>query len=241
MAAPPTTPQKLAAEFLGTAFLVFVGAGSAAATGVIAAGTKVPFSMAQLGMISFAFMLVIVGAVYAIGHISGGHINPAVTLSLAVSGKFPWREVPGYMIAQLAGAIAGAASIYLTLGRLATVAAGGGVTAYTPATMGFGRGMVIEAIGTFMLVFVIFGVIDHRAVPGWAPMGAVFMLKAFGGTVLWSQLPAYLIGEFVGGALGGLAWVAIGRVREDAAMTSLAPGEPAPSTANPEKVSGATS
>src|SRR5467141_1760196 len=175
MAAPPTTTQKLLAEGLGTAFLVFVGAGSAAATGVIAAGTKVAFSMAQLGMISFAFMLVIVGAVYAIGHISGGHINPAVTLSLAVSGKFPWREVPGYMIAQLAGAIAGAASIYLTLGRLATVAAGGGVTAYNPATMGFGRGLAIEAIGTFMLVFVIFGVIDHRAVPGWAPMaiGAV--------------------------------------------------------------------
>ena len=175
MAAPPTTPQKLAAEFLGTAFLVFVGAGSAAATGVIAAGTKVPFSMAQLGMISFAFMLVIVGAVYAIGHISGGHINPAVTLALAVSGKFPWREVPGYMTAQLAGAIAGAAAIYLTLGQAATVAAGGGVTAYNPATMGFGRGLVIEAIGTFMLVFVIFGVIDHRAVPGWAPMaiGAV--------------------------------------------------------------------
>src|SRR2546430_15992169 len=98
--------------------------------------------------------------------------------------------------------------------------------------------MVIEAIGTFMLVFVIFGVIDHRAVPGWAPMaigavvfaliinlrpatgaainparylGAVFMLKAFGGTVLWSQLPAYPIGEFVGGALGGLAAVGIGR------------------------------
>ena len=268
MAAPPTTTQKLLAEALGTAFLVFVGAGSAAATGVIAAGTKVPFSMAQLGIISFAFMLVIVGAVYAIGHISGGHINPAVTVSFAVSGKFPWRDVPGYIAAQVAGAVAGAAAIYLTLGRLATVAAGGGVTAYNPATMGFGRGLVIEAIGTFILVFVIFGVIDHRAVPGWAPMaigavvfaviiilgpatgaainparylGAVFMLKAFGGTVLWSQLPAYLIGEFVGRALGGLAWVAIGRVREDAAMTSLAPGDPAPSTANSEKVSGATS
>src|ERR1700731_2009308 len=117
MTAPPTIPQKLGAEFLGTAFLVYVGAGSAAATGVIAAGTKVAFSMAQLGVISFAFMLVIVGAVYAIGHISGGHINPAVTISLAVSGKFPWREVPGYMIAQLAGAIAGAGSIYLMLGR----------------------------------------------------------------------------------------------------------------------------
>src|SRR5690349_2333626 len=144
MAAPPTTTQKLLAEALGTAFLVFVGAGRAAATGVIAAGTKVPFSMAQLGMISFAFMLVIVGAVYAIGHISGGHINPAVTLALAVSGKFPWREVPGYVTAQLAGATAGAAAIFLTLGRAATVAAGGGVTKYNAASMGFGRASLIE-------------------------------------------------------------------------------------------------
>jgi glycerol uptake facilitator protein len=259
MAAPPSTPQKLIAEAIGTAFLVYVGAGSAAATGVISAGTKVPFSMAQLGIISFAFMLVIVGAVYAIGHISGGHINPAVTLSLAVSGKFSWREVPGYWAAQLAGAVAGAAAIYLTLGRLATVASGGGVTAYNPATMGFGRGLLIEAIGTFMLVFVIFGVIDHRAVPGWAPMaigaivfaiiiilgpatgaainparylGAVFMLKAFGGKVLWAQLPAYVIGDLLGGVLGGLAWVGIGRVRKDAAMSSLAPSE----SPNTEKV-----
>src|ERR1700744_5975553 len=107
MAAPPTTPQKLGAELLGTAFLVYVGAGSPAATGVIAASTKAAFSMAQLGVSSFAFMLVIVGAVYAIGHISGGHINPAVTISLAVSGKFAWREVPGYIAAQVAGAIAG--------------------------------------------------------------------------------------------------------------------------------------
>jgi phosphoenolpyruvate---glycerone phosphotransferase subunit DhaK len=175
MAAPPSTIQKLSAEFLGTAFLVYIGAGSVAATGVIAAGTKVPFSMTQLGMISFAFMLVIVGAVYAIGHISGGHINPAVTVSLAVTGKFPWRDVPGYIAAQVVGAIAGAAAIFLTLGRAATVAAGGGVTSYNTASMGFGRATLIEAIGTFMLVFVIFGVIDHRAVPGWAPMaiGAV--------------------------------------------------------------------
>src|SRR5579859_2399690 len=145
-AAPPTTPQKLFAELIGTACLVYVGAGSAAATGVIAAGTKVPFSMAQLGMISFAFMLVIVGVVYAIGHISGGHINPAVTLALAVSGKFPWREVPGYMIAQLVGAIIGAIGIFVTLGKSAAVAAGGGVTAYNSATMGFGRATLIEAI-----------------------------------------------------------------------------------------------
>jgi glycerol uptake facilitator protein len=143
------------------------------------------------------------------------------------------------------------------------VAAGGGVTKYNAASMGFGRASLIEAIGTFMLVFVIFGVIDHRAVPGWAPtaigsvvfaiiiilgpatgaainparyLGTVFMQAGFGGTVSWAQVPAYLIGEFVGGVLGALAWVGIGRVRADAAMTSLAPADPAP-----EKVSGATS
>src|SRR6201987_1683756 len=268
MAAPPTTTQKLLAEALGTAFLVFVGAGSAAGTGVIAAGTKVPFSMAQLGMISFAFMLVIVGAVYAIGHISGGHINPAVTLALAVSGKFGWREVPGYIAAQLVGATVGAAAIFLTLGRAATVAAGGGVTSYNSASMGFGRASLIEAIGTFMLVFVIFGVIDHRAVPGWAPMaigavvfaiiiivgpatgaainparylGTFFMQDAFGGTVSWAQVPAYLIGEFVGGVVGALAYVGIARVRSDAALTSLAPDVQGDSDRAEQPVSGATS
>jgi glycerol uptake facilitator protein len=250
--APPTTPQKLLAELIGTACLVYVGAGSAAATGVIAASTKVPFSMAQLGMISFAFMLVIVGVVYAIGHISGGHINPAVTLSLAVSGKFPWREVPGYMIAQLVGAVIGALGIFVTLGKSAAVAAGGGVTAYNSATTGFGRGLLIEAIGTAILVFVIFGVIDHRAVPGWAPMaigsvvfaviiivgpatgaainparyfGTFLMQDTFGGSVLWGQVPAYLIGEFVGGVLGGLAYLGLARSRAQAELTGLAPAE----------------
>src|SRR5260370_21907868 len=101
-------------------------------------------------------MLVLVGALYAMGHISGGHINPAVTLSLAVSGKFPWREVPGYMIAQLAGAIAVPASIYLTLARLATVAPGGGGTPYNPATMGFGRGLAIQHTCTSKPIFLIF-------------------------------------------------------------------------------------
>ena len=250
MATAPTTPQKLLAELVGTACLVFVGAGSAAATGVLAASSKAPFSLADLGMISFAFMLVIVGVVYAIGHISGGHINPAVTLSLAVSGKFPWRQVPGYMAAQLVGAIIGAAAIFVTLGKTAAVAAGGGVTHYDPATMGFGRALLVEAIGTAILVFVIFGVIDHRAVPGWAPMaigsivfaiiiivgpatgaainparylGAVLVFGAFGGHPVWSQIPAYLIGELGGGVLGGLAYVGMSRVRQDAALTSLAP------------------
>ena len=252
MAATPTTPQKLLAEVIGTACLVYIGAGSAAATGVIAAGTKVPFSMAQLGMISFAFMFVIVGIVYAIGHISGGHINPAVTVSLAACGKFPWREVPGYVIAQVAGAMIGALGYFVTLGKSATVAAGGGVTAYNSSSMGFGRAGLIEAIGTAILVFTIFGVIDHRAVPGWAPMaigasvfaiiivlgpatgaainparylGAMTMQSAFGGTVSWSQAPAYIIGELAGGLLGALAYMGLSSTRRQAALTSLAPAD----------------
>src|SRR5580704_10560676 len=250
MAAVPTTPQKLLAELVGTACLVYVGAGSAAATGVIAASSKAPFSLADLGMISFAFMFVIVGVVYAIGHISGGHINPAVTLSLAVGGKFPWREVPGYVAAQVVGALIGALGYFVTLGKGAAVAAGGGVTSYNPATMGFGRGTLIEAIGTAILVFVIFGVIDHRAVPGWAPMaigsavfaiiiilgpatgaainparyvGAFFVQGAFGGHLTWSEVPAYLIGELGGGVLGGLAYLGMSKVRQDAKLTSLSP------------------
>ncbi|ETK36651.1 MIP/aquaporin family protein [Microbispora sp. ATCC PTA-5024] len=245
---PPSTLQKLLAELVGTAFLVYVGAGSAAATGVIAAGTRVPFSMAQLGVISFAFMLVIVGTVYAIGHISGAHINPAVTVALAATGRFPWREVPGYVLAQVAGAVAGALGIFVTLGADAARAAGGGVTAYA-AQVGFARGTLIEGIGTFMLVFVIFGVLDRRAVPGWAPMaigsivfaiiiivgpatgaainparyaGPFLVDAAFGGGVAWEQFPAYLIGELAGGLLGAAAYAALAATRTKAQVKSTA-------------------
>src|SRR5581483_10255140 len=183
----------------------------------------------------------------------------------------PWREVPGYIAAQLSGACAGAAAIFLTLGKVAAVTAGGGVTHYDAATIGFGRAGLIEAIGTFMLVFVIYGVIDSRAVPGWAPMaigsvvfaiiiilgpatgaainparylGAVFMQSGFGGTVSWAQVPAYVIGELVGGVLGGLAYTAVGRIRTVAAQTSAAAQTPVVSqtpAADTTNLSGATS
>ena len=112
-----TLSKKLAAEFVGTAALVICGPGTAAATFMIAKSSGVAFSMAQLGIISFAFMMVIIAMVYAIGHISGCHINPAVTLALAAAKKTPWSDVPGYLVAQFLGGIAGAFAIWGILGQ----------------------------------------------------------------------------------------------------------------------------
>ena len=128
-----STAQRWLAEALGTGFLVFIGAGSIPATLILGNAGKVPFSMADLGMISFAFMLVIVGMVYAVGHISGCHINPAVTVALAATGKFAWKDVPGYVAAQVVGATAGALAIVGTLGKTASDL-GLGMTTYGDST-----------------------------------------------------------------------------------------------------------
>src|ERR1700761_9198128 len=113
----PSIIQKLGAEALGTAFLVFIGVGSVPATLIV--NGDAPFTMADLGMISLAFGTIVVATVYALGHIGGNHINPAVTVGLAASGKFPWSQVPAYIGAQVAGAVVGAAAILGVLGHKA--------------------------------------------------------------------------------------------------------------------------
>ena len=107
--------QRLGAEALGTAFLVFIGVGSVPATLIV--NGDAPFTMADLGMISLAFGTIVVATVYALGHIGGNHINPAVTVGLAATGKFPWSQVPAYIAAQVVGAIVGAAAIIGVLGH----------------------------------------------------------------------------------------------------------------------------
>src|SRR2546421_235962 len=123
--------RKLAVEFLGTAALVFCGPGTAAATFMVGRSTGVPFSMAQLGVIALAFMTVIVAMIYTIGHISGCHINPAVTVALVAARKARWSELPGYLAAQFAGAIAGGFAIWSILEQPG-VDAGLGVLSYLP-------------------------------------------------------------------------------------------------------------
>jgi glycerol uptake facilitator protein len=235
--------QKLAAETIGTAFLVFVGVGSVPATLII--NGSAPFTMADLGMISLAFGTIVVATVYALGHVSGNHINPAVTLGLAVTGKFPWSRVPAYMAAQVVGAVIGATAIIGVLGTKASDV-GLGVATYGP-TVGVGRAFAAEFIGTFILVFTIFGVIHRRASPGFAgvaiglvvfaaiipvapatgasinparTVGPMLVQQIAGGTVKWEQLPVYLLAELLAGALAALAYTAITPDPEDTAAPS---------------------
>ena len=235
-----TRLQKLAAEVLGTALLVFIGVGSVPATLIV--NGDAPFTMADLGVISLAFGTIVVATVYALGHVSGNHINPAVTLGLAVTGKFPWKEVPGYLIAQVAGATLGAFAIVGVLGSQAHEV-GLGVASFN-AGLGVGsvQGFVAEFVGTFILVFVIFGVIHRKAPVGWAGLaiglvvfaaiipvapataaainparviGPMLVLQAFGGAVHWMQLPVYVAAELSAGVMAAAAYTVIARTMLD--------------------------
>src|SRR5215210_3463310 len=104
--------QRAFAETLGTALLVLVGPGSVVATLVLAGDSTPAITGADLLGISFAFGLIITALVYALGKVSGCHINPAVTFALAATKRFPWRELPTYWAAQVAGAVLGAFGIW---------------------------------------------------------------------------------------------------------------------------------
>src|ERR1051326_1532354 len=106
MTSSPTLPQKLTAEVIGTAILVFIGAGSVPLTALLTGNN--PFGSAELSTISFAFAFAIFAAVYSVGHISGCHINPAVPLALAPTRKCAGSTAAAYIGAQLVGAVVGA-------------------------------------------------------------------------------------------------------------------------------------
>src|SRR5436190_8930389 len=122
-------PQRALAEVLGTALLVLVGPGSVVATLILAGDSKPAITGADLLGISFAFGLVIAALVYALGKVSGCHINPAVTCALAFTKRFPWREVPGYVGAQVVGAVIGALAIWAVFAHTA-IDLGMGMTSF---------------------------------------------------------------------------------------------------------------
>ena len=158
---------KLTAEFLGTFWLVLGGCGSA----VLAAA----FPQVGIGLlgVSLAFGLTVLSGAYALGPISGGHFNPAVSVGLWAGGRFPGSQLASYIIVQVLGAVLGAAVLYLIAsGKADFTLAGGfasnGYGAHSPGGYSLLAGLVTEVVMTFMFLIVILGSTHTRAPVGFA-------------------------------------------------------------------------
>lgn len=172
-----TMRNKLIAEFFGTFWLVFGGCGSAVLAALFLGGDPTPV---QLGIgfvgVSLAFGLTVLTMAYAIGHISGCHLNPAVTLGLVVGGRHPKSEFIPYVVAQVLGGIAGAAVLYLIAsGKPGFISAESGLAAngyaeHSPGGYSLVSALVAEVVLTFFFLFIILGATDARAPQGFAPI-----------------------------------------------------------------------
>ena len=155
--------KKLAAEFFGTFWLVFGGCGAAVLSAAFA-----DVGIGLLG-VSLAFGL------YTVGHISGGHFNPAVSVGLAAAGRFSWSALPGYVAAQVAGAIVAAVVLYLIASGKADFTGAGGFASngygeLSPGKYGLGAALVTEVVLTAMFLIVILGSTGKKAPAGFAPI-----------------------------------------------------------------------
>ncbi|WP_421994620.1 aquaporin Z [Reyranella sp.] len=228
------TANRLYAEFLGTAWLVLGGCGSA----VLAA------AFPQLGIgfagVALAFGLTVVTMAYAVAPVSGAHFNPAITVGLACARRFPWRDVVPYVVVQVVGGIVGAAILYVVatgragaeIGSFAT----NGYGEHSPGKYGLLAAVVCEVVMTFFFVTVILGVTDKRAMAfvGAAPLAIGLTLTLihlisipvtntsvnparstapalFVGGAALQQLWLFWLAPLVGGAIAGLAYGALGR------------------------------
>ena len=192
---PPSWFAKLFAEMIGTYALIFVGCGA------IAVNHNADGILGHLGICA-AFGLIVMVMIYATGHISGAHFNPAVTLAFAFIGRFPWKEVPIYIVGQCGAAILAALSLWFCLNGpeiLGTTTPGG-------TTM---QSFALEGILTFFLMFVITAVAtDSRAVgsqAGFAIGGTVAVCALMGGPISGASMnpartlgPALIAGEWTG-------------------------------------------
>jgi aquaporin Z len=171
-----TLKNKTLAEFFGTFWLVFGGCGSAVLAAMFLTSSESPV---QLGIgfvgVSLAFGLTVMTMAYAIGHISGCHLNPAVTVGLVVAGRHPKSEAIPYIIAQVLGGLAGAGVLYLIAsGKSGFDAAGGfasnGFGDLSPGKYSMVAALVAEIVLTFFFLLIILGATDKRALQGFAPI-----------------------------------------------------------------------
>jgi aquaporin Z len=220
--------RRLVAEFIGTAWLVLGGCGSA----VLAAG----FPGLGIGFagVALAFGLTVLTMAYAIGHVSGCHLNPAVSVGLWAGGRFEAKDLPGYVIAQILGGIAGAAILYVIASgapgfSLAAGFASNGYAEHSPGGYGLAAAFIAEVVLTFIFLFVIMGVTHGAAPRGFAPLAIGLCLTLihlisipvtntsvnparstgpalFVGGWAIGQLWLFWLAPLIGGALGGLVY-----------------------------------
>jgi glycerol uptake facilitator len=198
--------QRAAAETLGTALLVLVGPGSVVATLALAGDAKPAITGADLLGISFAFGFIIAAVVYALGKVSGCHINPAITFALAATKRFPWRELPAYWAAQVLGAVLGALAIWGVFAHQA-IDLGMGMTSFNEDTTTWAAAILAEGLGTFMLMFAVLGIVDGRSpseLAGLVIGGAVVAIIMVMGPITGASLnPARAFGPELVSAIGG--------------------------------------
>lgn len=204
--------KKCAAEFFGTFWLTFGGCGSA----VLAAGVA-DVGIGWLG-VSFAFGLTVMTMAYAIGHISGCHLNPAVSVGLLVGGRFQASDLVPYVISQVVGAIAGAAVLFVIASGAEGFSLSGGFAAngygeHSPGQYSMIAGLVAEIVLTFFFLMIILGATDERAPAGFAPIAiglGLTLIHLIGIPVTnLSVNPARSTGPavFVGGWALGQLWL----------------------------------
>jgi aquaporin Z len=225
--------KRWGAEFIGTFWLVLGGCGSA----VLAAGFPV-LGIGFLG-VALAFGLTLLTMAYAIGHISGCHLNPAVSVGLWAGGRFPGRDLLPYISAQVLGAIVAAAVLFVIASGNAEFAVSGGFASngygdHSPGGFSLMAGLVCEIVMTLMFVFVIMGATDKRAPAALAPVAIGLCLTLihlisipvtntsvnparstgpalFVGGWAIAQLWLFWVAPLIGGALGGITYRALGK------------------------------
>lgn len=224
----PTLLKRAIAELIGTFVLVFLGTGSVVTSVVFFGGVE----SAGLLLIGLSFGFAVLIMIYAFGHISGTHINPAVSIALWATGRFPSKDLVVYVIAQLIGAVAASLVLVAIVGTRA-VDAGLGHTMPGDG-VSYWQAILVEAVTTFFLVLVIWGAaVDKRAAAGWAgaaiglvvaadiivtgPIAGASMNPArtfgplltetfWGTTSGWEKFPIYIIGPILGGLIAAFVY-----------------------------------
>ena len=190
--------RRLAAEGIGTFFLVLIGPGAA----MVNAWSH--GAVTHVG-VALAFAFVVIAMVFALGHLSGAHINPAVTLAFWSVGRFPTRDVVPYVVAQCVGALSASGVLRLALGNVGDMGA-------TVPSVPTGGAFVVEWLLSFVLMFVVMAVAtDDRVADGFAPIAVgltVGLCALFGGPLTGASMnPARSLGPAVVGRLWAAHWV----------------------------------